>query len=208
MNKLTSAFCVLLASHSVAYAATVANPVVGNAEAGKAKSAVCAGCHGADGNSSNPMWPKLAGQHVDYLVGQLQKFKAGDRQEPSMSPMAKPLSDQEMADLAAYFSSQPIKPGIANAELVKLGEKIYRGGNPGTGLPACAACHGPQGNGNSAAKYPALNGQHAAYTQKQLDNYRAGTRGTDSNASIMRDIATKITAEEAKAVASYVEGLQ
>ncbi|OQW94145.1 MAG: cytochrome c4 [Beggiatoa sp. IS2] len=208
MKKLTSAFCVLLASHSVAYAATVTTAVVGNAEAGKAKATVCAGCHGADGNSSNPMWPKLAGQHANYLVGQLQKFKAGDRQEPSMSPMAKPLSDQEMADFAAYFSSQPIKPGSANSELVKLGEKIYRGGNPSTGLPACAACHGPQGSGNPAAKYPALNSQHAAYTQKQLENYRAGTRGADSNAVIMHDIAAKITPEEAKAVASYIEGLQ
>lgn len=207
MKKLTFAVCVLLTSHSATYAATT-TPIVGNADAGKAKAAVCGGCHGADGNSSNPMWPKLAGQHPDYIVGQLQKFKAGDRQEPSMSPMAKPLSDQDMADLAAYFASQTLKPGIANPELAKLGEKVYRGGNVNSGLPACAACHSPQGNGNAAAKYPALGGQHAAYTQKQLENYRAGTRGSDSNAVIMHDIALKITADEAKAVASYIEGLQ
>ena len=135
----------------------------GNAEAGKTKSATCAACHGADGNSVNPEWPKLAGQHPSYIAKQLANFKDDARVNPSMSPMAKPLSEQDMADLAAYFSSQAAKPGEADQTKVALGEQMYKGGNNATGVAACAACHGPTGTGNPASNFPSLSGQHATY---------------------------------------------
>ena len=133
----------------------------GDAAAGKAKSASCAGCHGADGNSVNPEWPSLAGQGAGYIAKQLHDFKGGKRENATMAPMAAPLTDEDIQDLAAYFSSQPIKAGAADKSLVELGEKIYRGGNPSSGVAACIGCHGPTGAGNPAASFPALSGQHA-----------------------------------------------
>lgn len=205
MRKLTVAFCALLTSSSVVYATSEAP--VGNATPGKEKSAVCAGCHGADGNSTNPMWPKLAGQHANYLVDQLKAFKNDERKDPSMSPMAKPLTDQEMLDLAAYFSAQKHVVGTADPKLVAQGERIYLGGNKETNVPACAACHSPTGSGNGPAKYPALGGQHAAYLKKQLDDYKNGARGKTGNPGIMYDIAKKMSVEELDAVTNYIQGL-
>ena len=149
----------------------------GNASAGKTKSAPCMACHGADGNSPNVIWPKLAGQHPAYIVKQLQAFKSGDRKDPLMSAQAAPLSDQDMQDLAAYFSSQKIQTGTAAADKVALGEGLYRGGNTESGVAACTACHGPIGQGNPAAAYPSIAGQHAAYVVKALKDFRAGNRG-------------------------------
>lgn len=179
----------------------------GNAEAGKTKSATCAACHGADGNSVNPEWPKLAGQHPSYILKQLMNFKHDERVNPSMSPMAKPLSDQDMADLATYYSSQVAKAGEADKSKVALGEQIYKGGNNATGVAACAACHGPNGAGNPAANFPTINGQHAAYTKNQLYAFRKGERANDAG-KMMRNIAAGMTDAEIEAVAEYIAGLQ
>lgn len=179
----------------------------GNAEAGKTKSATCAACHGADGNSVNPEWPKLAGQHPSYILKQLMNFKHDERVNPSMTPMAKPLSDEDMADLAAYFSSQVKKAGEADQTKVALGEQIYKGGNNATGVAACAACHGPNGAGNPAANFPAINGQHSTYLKNQLYAFRKGERANDPG-KMMRNIAAGMTDAEIEAVAEYMAGLQ
>ncbi|MDX5444500.1 MAG: cytochrome c4 [Zoogloeaceae bacterium] len=179
----------------------------GDATAGKAKAMACASCHGADGNSANPEWPSLAGQHAKYLAKQLADFKAGNRNNAMMSPMAAPLSEQDMADIAAYFESQAQKGGQADPALVEAGEKLYRGGNATTGVAACMACHGPNGMGNPQANFPRLSGQHAAYTVLQLKAFRAGERANDAG-KMMQNIAARMTDAEMQAVASYIEGLQ
>lgn len=180
----------------------------GTAEAGQSKAATCAACHGMDGNSPNPEWPSLAGQHAAYAVKQLRHFKAGERSNPLMTPMATMLSDQDMEDLAAYFSSQTPRPtGEAEPSRVKLGERLYRAGNIANGVPACAGCHGPIGTGNPGASYPRIGGQHATYAALQLRAYKSGTRATDPNA-MMRTVAGKLTDEEIDAVASYLQGLR
>ena len=178
----------------------------GNVAAGKEKSQVCAACHGVDGNSSNPVWPKLAGQHSEYNTKQLTDFKSGRRENAQMSPMAATLSEQDMQDLAAYYSSQKIKHGYTDPADLALGQKIYRAGSIEAGVPACTACHGPNGKGNPAALYPALGGQHAAYVQAQLKAFRESTRTNDTN-SVMRTIVGRMTDEEIKAVSEYIQGL-
>ncbi len=178
----------------------------GDPAAGKEKSQVCAACHGVDGNSVNPIWPRLAGQHPEYIVKQLQDFKAGHRENAQMSPMAANLSEQDMQDLAVYYASQKPKHGSTDPALLELGEKIYRAGNLEAGVPACMACHGPAGGGNPAALYPALSGQHAEYTQAQLKGFREGLRTNDIN-SVMRTIVGRMTDEEIRAVSQYVQGL-
>ena len=178
----------------------------GDVGAGAKKSQTCAACHGADGNSINPVWPSLAGQHAEYIQKQLQDFKNGTRQNAQMSPMAANLVEQDMQDLAAYFSSQKIKTGTADPGLIESGQKLYRAGNKDTGVPACMACHGPDGRGNPAARYPAVGGQHAAYTQAQLKAFREGTRSNDPN-EIMRTIAARMTDDETRAVSEYMQGL-
>ena len=177
-----------------------------NVAAGKEKAQVCAACHGIDGNSSNPVWPKLAGQHADYIVKQLTDFKSGERENIQMSPMAVNLSDQDALDLAAYYSSQKIKHGKTDPAALIVGEKIYRAGNIDAGVPACIACHEINGRGNPAASYPALGGQFAAYTQAQLKAFRESTRTNDIN-SVMRTIVGRMTDEEIKAVSEYIQGL-
>jgi cytochrome c553 len=176
MNKwLVTAIIALVFSSSGVLAA-------GNAEHGKSISAVCGGCHGADGNSGiNPLWPKLAGQHPKYIEKQLKNFYDKERTDPLMSPMAATLSEQDRADLAAYFSSQTRKGGASAADEVSAGEKVYRAGNLVTGVAACMACHGPTGSGNPAASFPSLAGQNAAYVEKALKDFRSGTRSNDTN---------------------------
>ena len=178
----------------------------GDAAAGKAKSAMCAGCHMADGNSVNGMWPKLAGQHESYLIKQLQDFKAGDRVDPTMQPMAAGLSEDDMANLAAFYSSQSLKGGEADPALVDKGKEIFMNGNPASGVAACSACHAPNGVGNPAANFPSLQGQHADYTVKQLKDFRAGERANDAG-KMMQGVAAKMTDEEIAAVSSYIQGL-
>jgi len=197
--KVAIAALALFTAMSAAHAA-------GDPVAGKAKSASCAACHGADGNSVNPLWPKLAGQHASYIMKELHDFKSGARKNSTMSPMAAPLSDDDIANLAAYFSQQTMSIGKADKSLVAEGEKIYRGGNSATGVAACMACHGPDGAGNPAAKFPRLGGQHAKYVVKQLEAFRSGARSNDAG-QMMRNIASKMTDHEIKAVASYIQGL-
>jgi cytochrome c553 len=179
----------------------------GSAEAGQQKSAVCVGCHGPDGNSVNPEWPSIAGQPAAYIVRQLQAFKNDARQNVLMTPQAKILSDQDMQDLAAYYSQQRRRGGQADPSKLELGQRIYRGGDQARGVPACLACHGPNGQGNGPAGYPAIGGQHATYVAAQLRAYRSGTRQTDPN-QMMRNVAAALTDEQIDAVASYVQGLR
>ncbi len=167
---------------------------------------VCAACHGVDGNSAIAMYPKLAGQHPEYLQKQLANFKSGERQNAIMSGMAAALSDADMAALAAYFSSQQARAGAATSNgKGSLGEKIYKGGIAANGVPACASCHGANGAG-IPSQFPRMGGQHAEYTVTQLKAFRAGERHND-NAKVMRMIAKKLTDEEMAAVADYIQGL-
>lgn len=178
----------------------------GDPGAGKGKAAACAACHGADGNSSNPEWPKLAGQNAGYLSKQLREFKNGKRTNATMNGMAAGLSDQDMEDIAAYFEGETIKGGSAEPKEVARGEKLYRGGDTRRGIPACMACHGPAGSGNPAAKFPAVAGQHAAYTASALKAFRAGERSNDPN-EMMRRVAANMADRDIKAVAEYMAGL-
>jgi cytochrome c553 len=179
----------------------------GSKEAGQAKAATCPACHGMDGNSVNPEWPSLAGQHQSYILAQLQAFKAGSRQNPLMSPMAMILSDEDMADLAAYFSSQTLRGGETDPSKVKLGQRVYRSGKPEAQVMACAGCHGPAGRGNAPAAYPSIQGQHATYVALQLRAYKSGARSSDPN-QMMRNVVASLSEEEIDAVASYVQGLR
>ena len=180
----------------------------GTIEAGQAKSATCMACHGMDGNSANPEWPSLAGQHPSYILKQLKHFKAGERQNALMSPMAMILADQDMEDLAAYFASQTPRP-TAETEPSKLqrGQGIYRAGIASKGVPSCAGCHGPSGRGIPGAAFPMIGGQHAVYAAIQLRSYKSGARATDPN-SMMRTIASRLTDEDIDAVASYLQGMR
>jgi cytochrome c553 len=195
MQKLSIALCLLLAAGAV--------QAQGNVEAGQAKAAVCAGCHGADGNSPADIFPKLAGQHADYIVSQLQAFKSETRVEAQMTPFVAMLSDEDMLDVAAYFAAQTVQTGTATND-VGTGRKIYLGGNPATGVSACAACHGSNAAGNPSAHYPALKGQHAVYMVKQLNAFKDGSRAGNANAKLMADIAKRMSAEEMEAVAAFI----
>jgi len=173
---------------------------------------ICAGCHGADGNSTIPVNPVLAGQHPEYLLKQLMNFKSqagkpAERVNPVMGGNVAQLSAAEMGDLAAYYSSQKPKPRAArDADLAKLGQSIYRGGVMTKGVAACAACHSPDGAG-IPAQYPRLAGQHADYIATQLKAFRSGERANDPN-SMMRMIAAKLSDKEISAVAEYITGLR
>jgi cytochrome c553 len=181
----------------------------GDATAGQGKAAVCAACHGIDGNSAVPNWPKIAGQHAMYIERQLVLIKSGDRPVPEMAGIAMGLTEQDMADLAAWFSSQTVKPGLSDEALLAQGELLYRGGNAKKDVPACMSCHGPAGEGNPLAGYPALAGQHAVYSEKMLSGFRAGQMwGEDDDSSkIMTEVANRLTDEEIRAVSSYIQGL-
>lgn len=208
-KMLTTLSAVVL----MAGAATV--QAAGDAEAGKAKTAVCAGCHGADGNSMVPTFPKLAGQNAKYTIKQLQDMKAGARVVPEMAAFLPGLSDQDIEDIAAYYESQTPKVGKADPELVELGEQVYRAGNTESGVTACAACHGAKGNGMPSAGYPLLSGQHADYIEKQLKAFRASGRGdeagpyrdNDGESRMMRATAARLSDSEIKALSSYINGL-
>lgn len=183
----------------------------GSAEAGQAKSATCMACHGPDGNSPSPEWPNLAGQHASYIERQIQAFKSGDRKNDLMSPMAMILTEEDAADLAAYFASQKIRGGETEPSKLALGQHVYRAGKVDAGVMACAGCHGPTGRGNPLAAYPSIQGQHAAYVATQLRAYKAGTRYDDPTPvhyQMMRGVAGGLSDEEIDAVASYVQGLR
>jgi len=180
----------------------------GDAEAGKAKSATCAACHGADGNSMAPTFPKLAGQGERYLIKQIKDIRDGRRVVPAMAPFVTGMSDTDVADLAAYFGSQVPTTGGAKEELVELGERIYRAGIAAKDVPACMACHGPDGKGVDLAGFPRLAGQHDAYVQAQLNAFSTGTRANDGDSKVMRTIAYRLHSSEIEAVSSYIQGLR
>jgi cytochrome c553 len=199
---LVSISIVMVIGSSIAQA-----EVVGDPEAGKTKVAICAGCHGLDGNSPSPMFPSLAGQHSNYLQKQIMDFQTKKRQDPMMSPQAQALATpQDVADVAAYFAQQKLAPGIAKPEAVALGGQIFRGGNIATGVTACAACHGPTGMGNLPARFPQISGQKVGYTVKALKDFRAGARNNDLN-GMMHGVTVHMTDAEIEAVAEYLHGL-
>ncbi|MDE2091947.1 MAG: cytochrome c4 [Gammaproteobacteria bacterium] len=175
----------------------------GNVSAGQAKAAVCAACHGADGNSLCPQFPKLAGQNSGYILKELQRFKSGYRKNIIMAGMAAGLSEPDMQNLAAWFSSQKVKTGESDPSLVKAGEALYRGGDQASSIPACLACHGPDGAGNGPMAIPALAGQYADYVVSQLQAFASGTR----TSPMMNPIASRLTPGQMRAVASYIQGL-
>lgn len=219
MTPTSRLLCVLIA-------ATCALPAwsKGSAEAGATKAATCLACHGANGNSTNPVWPSLAGQNAAYVATQLRHFhdkrrtgKADDATAQLMPPMAAPLSEQDIQDVAAYYSVQTPTGGEANAQYWQAGQTLYHGGDKARGIPACAACHGPLGSGNPAAGYPQLRAQHSDYVVHELNGYRERTRyaqdakgknaGGD-NATIMQTIADRLSADDIRNVAAYVEGMR
>jgi cytochrome c553 len=173
---------------------------------GEAKyTAVCAACHGADGNSAVPAQPKLSQQHPEYLLKQLQEFKEGKRKNPIMQGFAAQLSDADMRNISYWVAAKPEKPGFAkDKDLVAIGEKIYRGGIADRAVPACAGCHSPNGAG-MPAQYPRLAGQHADYTATQLVAFRDGTR---TNNSVMHGVSARLNDREIKALADYIAGLR
>lgn len=185
--------------------------VAGDPQKGQEKSVVCQGCHGPDGNSLGPDWPNLASQNATYIQKQVADFQAGKRKDPTMSTMVVGLSKEDVEDIAAYFSGQKLQPAAATddksqASDVALGKKIYKGGNSYNEVPACAGCHGPNGVGNGPAVFPRIGGQKTTYITKALNDFKSGTRSNDPN-EIMRNIASKLTDKEIKAVAEYVSSM-
>lgn len=205
MNKLLVSLLLTLGVTGGANAAGAT--VAGDAAAGQAKTAVCGACHNPDGNSLAPNFPKLAGQGERYLTKQLHDIKDGKRTVLEMTGMLTNFSDQDLADIAAYFSSQKGSVGAADPALVKRGEELFRGGNLEKGLAACTGCHSPNGAGNAAAGFPHLGGQHASYVAKQLTAFREGERTNDGDAMTMRSIAAKLSNKDIEALSSYIQGL-
>jgi cytochrome c553 len=191
--------------------------LAGDASAGKDKTVVCGACHGVDGNSVVPTFPKLAGQNERYLIKQMQDIKNDDRPVPTMAGQLIGMSDEDIADIAAYYASKTGSGGQADPTKVEQGAGVYRGGVSATGVAACAACHGAAGGGNAPAGFPALAGQHADYIADQLRRFRTGAENTlaqnsagrtnDGDARMMRDVAYRMTDNEINAVASFIAGL-
>lgn len=188
-----------------------AHAVTGNPEAGKAQTAACGACHGQDGATPlDPTYPVLAGQNERYLLRQLQMIQTDARQIPLMAGQLNGKTDQDLADLAAYYASLPAKVGQAKGddESIARAERLYRGGDLSKGVAACIACHGPTGKGNAPAGFPAISGQAVGYSQKQLTEYREGRRATDeSYGAMMRGVAARLTDTEIAALADYLHGL-
>ncbi len=178
----------------------------GDAAAGQTKAALCAACHGVDGNSQLAINPNLAGQNALYTVKQLQDFKSGARPGATMAAMVLSLSDQDMQDIAAWYSSQQPTVQGADSESLELAQRLYRAGNSDIAVAACSACHSPTGKGNAQAGFPALSGQHPEYTLQQLKDFRAGVRQNDAG-GMMRTVVERLTDKELEALASYVSGL-
>ncbi|HEF4761365.1 TPA: cytochrome c4 [Pseudomonas putida] len=208
MNKLIVSLLLTVGISGIAHAAgEPAKP--GDAAAGQAKAAVCGACHGPDGNSMAPNFPKLAGQGERYLTKQLHDIKSGKRTVLEMTGLLTNLSDQDLADIAAYFASQKGSVGAADPKIVARGEALFRGGDLAKGLPACTGCHSPNGAGNAAAGFPHLGGQHAQYVAKQLTDFRKeeGGRTNDGDTKTMQTIAKRLSDEDIAAVSSYIQGL-
>ena len=195
----------------------------GDAEAGATKAGTCAACHGVDGNPSDPQYPRLAGQSERYIAHQIALFKSGERNTwmaAVMKPFADTLSAQDARDIGAYYAAQKAGAGVADDSVVasgpyeglkfyQVGEQLFRGGDPVRGIPACMACHGPDGAGNPGPAYPHVAGQQAAYTQRRLEEYRAGTTQEQDPRlfNVMAAVARSLTDEEIGALSSYLQGL-
>jgi cytochrome c553 len=221
--KAAAAVFALAAGMPAAFAAeaVMGSPqaVLGSPEAGaKIAGTVCVACHGDKGNSINPDWPSLAGQNAAYLRQQLVMFKSKHRNNPLMQPIVDPLSEQEFADVAAYYSAQTPAGLEADPSFWKAGASLYSSGDPARNIPACTACHGPAAQGNPAAGYPALRAQHSKYTVKQLQDYISQNRYRDPadaskvhstpNSVMMSTIASRLTPEDIRNLASYLQGLR
>jgi cytochrome c553 len=200
MNKVLVSLLLTLGITGLAQAA-------GDAAAGQGKVVVCGACHGADGNSAAPNFPKLAGQGERYLLKQLNDIKSGTRPVVEMTGLLDNLSDQDLADISAYYASQKMSVGAADPKLVARGEALFRGGKLNEGMPACTGCHSPNGAGLDAAGFPQLGGQHAGYVAKQLTDFREGNRTNDGDSMIMRGIAAKLSNKDIEAVSSFIQGL-
>ena len=200
MNKVLVSLLLTLGITGFAQAA-------GDAAAGEAKVAVCGACHGVDGNSAAPNFPKLAGQGERYLLKQLQDIKSGARPVVEMTGLLDNQSEQDLADMAAFFASKKMSVGAADPQLVERGEALYRGGKLEEGMPACTGCHSPNGAGLDAAGFPQLGGQHAGYVAKQLTDFREGDRSNDGDSMIMRSIAAKLSNKDIAAISSFIQGL-
>ena len=193
----------------IATSSQAADKLVGNADAGQAEvSTVCAACHGADGNSTDPQYPKLAGQHAAYIEHQLLSFQSGKRANSIMSGMAGMLSKQDIANVAAYLSRQKTSPGPVDTDQAALGKSIYDNGVAAVGLPACESCHGPKGLGDSAKLYPRIAGQHAQYVVQVLTGWHNGQAwGDGPHAKLALSVGQKLTVAQIHAIAAYVQGL-
>jgi len=181
----------------------------GDPDAGRDKAGVCAACHGMDGNSQVAIWPKIAGQHEDYLARQTRMVRDRQRDVQQMYPIVMDLSDEDIADISAWYASQTIAPGVADEDLVEVGRQLYHGGNPETEVPACMACHGPAGNGIPGTGFPMVRAQHADHTADRLRRYRNGEANAEGDpySRIMVAVSAALTDAEIEAVSSYIEGL-
>ena len=197
---------------------SVAASTAGSVEAGATKAAVCTACHGPSGNSVNPEWPNLAGQNAAYLVEQMVMFKSKQRNNPIMQPIIDSVPEADFPDIAAYFAAQTPAGLEADPSYWKAGETLYRAGDASRNIPACGACHGPAGQGNAGAGYPALRAQHSVYTAKQLQDYLSGNRYRDPadsktvhttrNSAMMSTIAARLSPEDIRNLSSYLQGLR
>jgi cytochrome c553 len=188
----------------------------GTVEAGALKSATCTACHGPNGNSTTPVWPKIAGQNAVYIAEQLQLFKAGVRVNPDMLKIVSMLAPKDIDSVAVYFQAQTPVGGEADASMWHAGESLYRFGDPARAIPACTACHGPVGRGNAVADYPALRAQFADYVAKQLNDFASGARYSGAkpgapasrNGEMMATIAKRLKSEDIKELAAYIQGMR
>ena len=207
------------AAPAAAAPASPATPTIpftnGKVADGATKSAICSSCHGPNGNSVNPEWPRLAGQSAVYIAEQLRLFRSGVRDNAIMKPLAATLSDQDISDLAVYYEAQTPTGLEADPSYWQAGEALYLRGDRGHEIPACVACHGPVGRGNLAAGYPALRAQQAVYVVKQLNDYASGARYSAANPAqasrngvMMLTLAKRLTPEQIRGVASYVQGMR
>ena len=216
--SLSLAAAFVCAGLAFANTSTAADAVSGSAEAGASKAAVCTACHGVNGNSVNPEWPNIAGQNAVYVREQLAMIRDGKRVNPLMQPIVKDMTDQDFADIAAYFAAQTPAGLESDPSYWKAGEALYKAGDVSRNIPACTACHGPSGQGNAASGYPALRAQHSVYTVKQLQDYLTKNRYRDSadasvvnstrNSAMMTTIAARLSPEDIRNLASYLQGLR
>ena len=191
----------------VALSGSVAIHAADNANRVPDKTALCTACHGPNGNSTNPEWPNIAGQHSPYINKQLHDYKKGTtRNAPAMTAIVSTLSDKDISELANYYSKLPVMEGKVPEKYLQRGEQLYRGGDLDKNISACIACHGPKGTGNAEAGFPLLTGQHAPYTILQLEAFKNKTRKNDLN-GIMQDISARMDSDDMKAVAYYIQGL-